>query len=163
MPPASKRSFGPRFLGLTSRVRQLARFWPTSLSASVWSGRTKSCSPLDSSLPFPSLLVSVEDTNQDTRCDCVCVTVIDIYIYSVVFKDMKLGGVLLILCGFLVVLLPVNWNEYLTSIFRNRLAKWKRREEKKKTIVRGQQQQQQQDATSTGQLSRLRTSSGRVK
>lgn len=91
---------------------------------------------------------------------------IDIYINNVVFKDMKLGGILLILCGFLVVLLPANWNEYLTGIFRNRLAKWKRREEKKKkNLVRNQQQQQQQqDTTSTtGQLSRLRTSSGRVK
>lgn len=66
---------------------------------------------------------------------------------------MKLAGILLILVGFLVVLLPDNWNHYLTDIFRNKLAKWKKREELKKN---GQE-------TSTGQLSRLRTSSGRVK
>lgn len=80
---------------------------------------------------------------------------IDIYINSVIFRDMKLGGVLLLLCGFLIVLLPDNWNGYLTNIFRNRLAKWKRREENKKN---GRVQD-----TTTGQLSRLRTSSGRVK
>ncbi|XP_075679062.1 uncharacterized protein LOC113796997 isoform X2 [Dermatophagoides pteronyssinus] len=81
--------------------------------------------------------------------------VIDIYINSVIFREMKLGGVLLILIGFLVVLLPDNWNGYLTDAFRNRLKKWKRREENKKN---GRAQD-----TTTGQLSRLRTSSGRVK
>ncbi|XP_046913786.1 uncharacterized protein LOC124494619 isoform X2 [Dermatophagoides farinae] len=81
--------------------------------------------------------------------------VIDIYINSVIFRDMKLGGVLLILIGFLVVLLPDNWNGYLMNAFRNRLKKWKRREENKKN---GRVQD-----TTTGQLSRLRTSSGRVK
>jgi len=69
---------------------------------------------------------------------------------------MKLAGILLILAGFLAVLLPDNWNGYLTGIFRNRLAKWKKREELKKSLGRAQD-------TSTGQLSRLRTSSGRVK
>lgn len=68
---------------------------------------------------------------------------------------MKLSGVLLICFGFLVVLLPENWNGYLTDAFRNRLKKWKNREENKKN---GRIQD-----TTTGHLSRLRTSSGRVK
>ena len=84
------------------------------------------------------------------------ITVIDIYINFVIFRDMKLGGILLILFGFFVVLLPDNWNQYLTNIFRDRLAKWKKREELKKIGGRVQD-------TTTGQLSRLRTSSGRVK
>ena len=82
--------------------------------------------------------------------------VIDIYLNSVIFRDMKLAGVLLILVGFAVVLFPENWNGYFTSIFRKRLANWKKREEMKKNGRTGQD-------TSTGQLSRLRTSSGRVK
>ncbi|KAF7494570.1 Putative thiamine transporter SLC35F3 [Sarcoptes scabiei] len=81
--------------------------------------------------------------------------VIDLYLNSVIFKDMKLSGVLLICFGFLVVLLPENWNGYLTDAFRNRLKKWKNREENKKN---GRIQD-----TTTGHLSRLRTSSGRVK
>ncbi|KAJ6221619.1 hypothetical protein RDWZM_000164 [Blomia tropicalis] len=82
--------------------------------------------------------------------------VIDININSVIFRDMKLGGILLICAGFLVVLLPDNWNSYMTGIFRKRLANWKKREEMKKSVGRVQD-------TATGQLSRLRTSSGRVK
>ena len=84
------------------------------------------------------------------------VSVIDININSVIFRDMKLGGILLICAGFLVVLLPDNWNSYMTGIFRKRLANWKKREEMKKSVGRVQD-------TATGQLSRLRTSSGRVK
>ena len=81
---------------------------------------------------------------------------IDIYINSVVFRDMKLAGIILIVAGFLTVLLPDNWNGYLTNIFRKRLANWKKREALKKSVGRVQD-------TTTGQLSRLRTSSGRVK
>ncbi len=83
------------------------------------------------------------------------ISVIDTSIYHAVFRDMKLGGVLLILFGFVVVLLPDNWNEYLAHLLRQRLAKWKRREQLKKN---GRVQD-----TSTGHLSRLRTPSGRVK
>lgn len=93
-----------------------------------------------------------------TKLIFLCVLVIDIYINSVVFRDMKLAGVLLILVGFLAVLLPDNWNAYLTGIFRKRIANWKKREELRKIAIRGALQD-----TSTGQLSRLRTSSGRVK
>ncbi len=82
---------------------------------------------------------------------------IDIYINLMIFKDMKLGGVILCLTGFMVVLLPDNWNSYMTNIFRKRIANWKKREALKKSMVRGPAD------TSTGQLSRLRTSSGRVK
>ncbi|XP_054156917.1 putative thiamine transporter SLC35F3 [Oppia nitens] len=82
-------------------------------------------------------------------------SVIDILIYKSVFQDMKLSGILLIMFGFIVVLLPDNWNEYLGDLLRKRLAKWKRREQIKKN---GRVQD-----TSTGQVSRLRTNSGRVK
>ena len=81
---------------------------------------------------------------------------IDVYINSFVFRDMKLSGIILILVGFLVVLLPDNWNQYLTGVFRRRWTMWKKREEMKKNGGRIQD-------TTTGQLSRLRTSSGRVK
>ncbi|RWS29495.1 hypothetical protein B4U80_05861 [Leptotrombidium deliense] len=83
-------------------------------------------------------------------------SVIDASVYNVQFKQMKLGGILLIMFGFLVVLLPDNWNEYLANILRSRLAKWKRNEQLKKNGARVQD-------TTTAQLSRLRTPSGRVK
>ena len=86
---------------------------------------------------------------------CLIFPVIDTLVYNIVFQDMKLGGVLLLLFGFIVVLLPDNWNEYLADLLRQRFAKWKRREQLKKT---GRVQD-----TSTGQVSRLRTNSGRVK
>ncbi|CAG2161587.1 unnamed protein product [Oppiella nova] len=82
-------------------------------------------------------------------------SVIDTLIYKSVFQDMKLSGVVLILFGFMVVLLPDNWNEYLGDLLRKRLANWKRREQLRKN---GRVQD-----TSTGQVSRLRTNSGRVK
>lgn len=69
---------------------------------------------------------------------------------------MKLGGITLLMIGFLVVLLPDNWNQYLADILRRRLAKWKRQEQLKKNGARVQD-------TATAQLSRLRTASGRVK
>ncbi|CAG2118675.1 unnamed protein product, partial [Medioppia subpectinata] len=81
--------------------------------------------------------------------------VIDTLVYKSIFRDMKLAGILLILFGFMVVLLPDNWNEYLGDVLRKRLANWKRREQLKKN---GRVQD-----TSTGQVSRLRTNSGRVK
>ena len=69
---------------------------------------------------------------------------------------MKLGGVVLIMLGFLVVLLPDNWNQYLADILRRRLAKWKQEKQMKQNGSRVQD-------TTTAQLSRLRTPSGRVK
>lgn len=58
--------------------------------------------------------------------------------------------------GFLVVLLPDNWNQYLADILRRRLAKWKQEKQMKQNGSRVQD-------TTTAQLSRLRTPSGRVK
>lgn len=81
---------------------------------------------------------------------------IDASIYHVEFKEMKLGGVVLIMLGFLVVLLPDNWNQYLADILRRRLAKWKQEKQMKQNGSRVQD-------TTTAQLSRLRTPSGRVK
>lgn len=82
---------------------------------------------------------------------------IDTSVYFVEFKGMKLCGVLLIMFGFCVVLLPDNWNEYLSEVLREKLAKWKRREQFRKSG------RIQADDTSTAHLSRLRTPSGRVK
>lgn len=70
---------------------------------------------------------------------------------------MKLGGVLLIVAGTLVVLLPDNWSEHLANFMNTHLTKWKRKE-----TVKGKNGIRIQD-TSTAQLSRLRTPSGRVK
>lgn len=84
------------------------------------------------------------------------IKVVDASLYNVEFKDMKLGGITLLMIGFLVVLLPDNWNQYLADILRRRLAKWKRQEQLKKSGARVQD-------TATAQLSRLRTASGRVK
>lgn len=71
---------------------------------------------------------------------------------------MKLGGVLLIVAGTLVVLLPDNWSEHLGEFMNTHLTKWKRKDMggKSKNGIRIQD-------TSTAQLSRLRTPSGRVK
>ncbi len=66
---------------------------------------------------------------------------------------MKLAGVLLIFIGFMIVLLPDNWTEYLAEMLRKRIAKMKRKDKKNGKV---------QDTT-TGQMSRLRTSSGRIK
>ncbi|XP_022253227.1 putative thiamine transporter SLC35F3 isoform X1 [Limulus polyphemus] len=46
--------------------------------------------------------------------------VIDIYIYGVVFKGMRLAGILLITLGFLLVLLPNNWPDYINILLRMR-------------------------------------------
>jgi solute carrier, putative (fragment) len=69
---------------------------------------------------------------------------------------MKLSGILLIMLGFSVVLLPDNWNHYLANIIRSWLAKLKTKESLKKNGSRVQD-------TATAALSRLRTPSGRVK
>ena len=81
---------------------------------------------------------------------------VDASVDNVEFEGMKLGDITLLMIGFLVVLLPDNWNQYLADILRRRLAKWKRKEQLKKNGARVQD-------TATAQLSRLRTPSGRVK
>jgi hypothetical protein len=83
--------------------------------------------------------------------------VVDASVYQIDFQGKKLSGIVLIMIGFLIVLLPDNWNEYLAQLLRARLTKWKRKEAQKK-----KNQQRVQDTT-TAQLSRLRTPSGRVK
>ena len=76
--------------------------------------------------------------------------------YNVVFKEMKLCGILLIICGFAVVILPDNWNQFIANGIRSRVSRWRRSETLKKNGTRVQD-------TTTAQLSRLRTPSGRVK
>lgn len=93
--------------------------------------------------------------------------VIDATVYKVVFKGMKLGGILLIMFGFLVVLLPDNWNKYLAEVIRSKLSKWKRPNKPSSlmAVTSGKISKngtRVQD-TATAQLSRLRTPSGRVK
>lgn len=70
---------------------------------------------------------------------------------------MKLAGVLLLMIGFLICLLPDNWNEFLYELVNQRFVRWKKRRSMKKT-----RSNKVQDL-STGQISRLRTPSGRVK
>jgi solute carrier family 35 protein F3/4 len=93
--------------------------------------------------------------------------VIDATVYNVVFKGMKLGGILLIMIGFLVVLLPDNWNQYLADVMRSKLSKWKRPQKTSSLMTAppgkiSKNGTKVQDTT-TAQLSRLRTPSGRVK
>ncbi|XP_050039915.1 solute carrier family 35 member F3-like isoform X2 [Dermacentor andersoni] len=80
--------------------------------------------------------------------------IVDVYIYEVMFEGMKLAGILLILIGFMLVLLPEDWPDYLTMILRYRRTSRRRRTVAKKPTP--------QDAT-TGHRSRLRTPSGRIK
>lgn len=80
--------------------------------------------------------------------------VVDVYIYEVMFEGMKLAGILLILIGFMLVLLPDDWPDYLTMMLRYRRTNRRRRSATKKPTP--------QD-TATGHRSRLRTPSGRVK
>lgn len=80
--------------------------------------------------------------------------VVDVYIYEVLFEGMKLAGILLILIGFMLVLLPEDWPDYLTMILRYRRSSRRRRTVAKKPTP--------QD-TATGHRSRLRTPSGRIK
>lgn len=76
--------------------------------------------------------------------------------YKITFAGMKLAGVLLLMIGFLVCLLPENWNEFLYDLVNERLIKWKKQRSMKKSRNKVQD-------LSTGQTSRLRTPSGRVK
>ncbi|KAK8734892.1 hypothetical protein OTU49_005718 [Cherax quadricarinatus] len=43
---------------------------------------------------------------------------LDIKWYHVRFEGMKLAGVVLIVCGFFLVLFPANWPEYITKVLR---------------------------------------------
>lgn len=82
--------------------------------------------------------------------------VIDVTFYKITFFGMKLAGVLLLMIGFLVCLLPENWNEYLYDLANERFIRWKKQRSLKKNRNKVQDM-------STGQMSRLRTPSGRVK
>lgn len=82
--------------------------------------------------------------------------VIDVTFYKITFEGMKLAGVVLLMIGFLVCLLPENWNEFLYDVVNERLVRWKKRRSLKKSRNKVQD-------LSTGQMSRLRTLSGRVK
>ncbi|XP_042881816.1 putative thiamine transporter SLC35F3 [Penaeus japonicus] len=44
--------------------------------------------------------------------------VLDTKWYAVEFEGMKLAGVVLIMCGFFLVLFPANWPEYITKVLR---------------------------------------------
>ncbi|GIX97817.1 thiamine transporter SLC35F3 [Caerostris extrusa] len=44
--------------------------------------------------------------------------VLDVHLHNVVFEGMKLAGILLICIGFLLVLLPDNWPDYITRLVR---------------------------------------------
>lgn len=43
---------------------------------------------------------------------------IDAYVNQVVFEGMKLAGTIMIINGFILVLLPENWPDYLTRLLR---------------------------------------------
>lgn len=78
--------------------------------------------------------------------------VIDVYRYHIKFYGMKLAGIILIVVGFLLVLLPDDWPDYLTMVLR-----WRRNK-----YTKDNKANKQQDMRSA-QTSRLRTLSGRVK
>ncbi|XP_064480689.1 solute carrier family 35 member F3-like isoform X2 [Ornithodoros turicata] len=78
--------------------------------------------------------------------------IVDVYIYGVLFEGMKLAGILLILIGFMLVLLPEDWPDYLTLLLR-----YRRTNRRKKAVKKPQ------DSTTGGHRSRLRTPSGRIK
>lgn len=44
--------------------------------------------------------------------------VLDVVLNGVVFEGMKLAGTIMIINGFLLVLLPENWPDYLTRLLR---------------------------------------------
>lgn len=71
--------------------------------------------------------------------------VLDVHLYRVVFEGMKLAGILLISVGFLLVLLPDNWPDYITRIIRWRCKK----SENSKTPTAEQQQQSKNNRTKT--------------
>ena len=43
---------------------------------------------------------------------------LDVNLNGVVFEGMKLAGTIMIINGFLLVLLPENWPDYLTRLLR---------------------------------------------
>ena len=45
-------------------------------------------------------------------------SVLDVNLNGVVFEGMKLAGTIMIVNGFLLVLLPENWPDYLTRLLR---------------------------------------------
>ncbi|PRD26226.1 UNVERIFIED_CONTAM: Solute carrier family 35 member F4 [Trichonephila clavipes] len=49
--------------------------------------------------------------------------VLDVHMHNVVFEGMKLAGILLISIGFMLVLLPDNWPDYITRLIRWRCRK----------------------------------------
>lgn len=77
--------------------------------------------------------------------------VLDVHLYNVVFEGMKLAGIILVCIGFLLVLLPDNWPDYITRILRWR---WRR--------GKGTQPPKPPDSSSQAK-SKLRASSGNVK
>jgi len=93
--------------------------------------------------------------------------VIDAAVYRVVFRGMKLGGIILIMIGFLVVLLPDNWNQYIADLMRSKFTRWKKRGQSTGALTATAKMSTKKNGkvqdTSTAQLSRLRTPSGRVK
>ena len=44
--------------------------------------------------------------------------VVDLMVYDATFDGMKLAGIIIICCGFLVVLFPENWPDLLQSLIR---------------------------------------------
>ncbi len=44
--------------------------------------------------------------------------VVDWYLYSATFNGMRLAGLILIACGFIVVMLPSNWPDAIHTIIR---------------------------------------------
>ncbi|XP_068202112.1 solute carrier family 35 member F3 isoform X1 [Palaemon carinicauda] len=81
--------------------------------------------------------------------------VLDVKWYGVKFEGMKLAGVVLIVCGFFLVLFPANWPEYITKLLR-----WGRHRK------RNQPRQQQEPVDyRTGLISRshLRSPSGLIR
>ncbi|XP_035212391.1 putative thiamine transporter SLC35F3 isoform X2 [Stegodyphus dumicola] len=75
---------------------------------------------------------------------------VDVYLYSVVFRGMKLAGIILTMIGFCLVLLPENWPDYLTMMLRWRRNKYPQGNNCNPDVR-------------TSYTSRLRTQSGRVK
>lgn len=143
-----------RFRGCRCRAQRHSVSTPTSWRASVFAGPTKFSSALDYFLQFQFHQVFLRLSIQASE-SCPLFPVIDASLYNVSFEHMKLGGIMLIMFAFIITLLPENWNQYLGDILRSKLAKWKRQ----KGMKNGARVQD----TSTAQLSRLRTPSGRVK
>jgi hypothetical protein len=82
------------------------------------------------------------------------IAALDIVFYHSTFEGMKLAGIVLISCGFVVILLPSNWTEVINVIIR-----WGRRNQKD-----GDSARRQVPDLRTGHIgSRLRSPSGRVK